>query len=448
MTIKTLTGPSIQDALAKARRELGDDVVLLESTSATADGPAEIAVAIDPPVGDRKTASASKGNVPKPPGDGGSMSVPDTGLEDQSPLGAGLETDGGLTDGAGNGENGLPDGADGPLDGPPGNDGSGGGRDFEQVLEREKSLGRGQIFSNSEAQDRRGEGRAARPDRSAGSSFGGGGRRRGSPRSKTARRWAQHPLYKALLDKGLKPDTVTRLFDELSDRGVDPTGNFPGEMRWACAKLLFRRIEVAGPDQTRDNLLLMGPGGAGKTSLILKMATHDRLLAGGPPIVVHLRPESDRLADYQNPTSLYKKHGVPVRNVRTREDLDQALRHTERFGRVLIDTPPLPLPLEKGRSVLRRVQSILRPLRPLTVHFVVDATRALHNLDASVLSHLPVRPSAVAMTHLDEVAKWGRFVEWLITLNLPIQFVSGGADVPEAARTFSLEWFVEHVMDL
>lgn len=447
MTVKTLTGPSIQDALAKARRELGDDVVLLESTSATADAPAEIAVAIDPPVGDRQTTAASKGTVPKPPGDGESMSVPDTGLGEQTPLGAGLETERGLTDGFGNGGNGLSDAPDGSPDGSSGNEGSS-GRDFEQVLEREESLGRGQIFSNSEAQDRRREGRANRPDQGAGSSFGGEGQRRGHPRSKPAKRWAQHPLYKALVDKGLKPDTVVRLFDDLSDRGVDPTGNFPGEMRWACAKLLFQRIDVAGPDQRRDNLLLMGPGGAGKTSLILKMATHDRLLVGGTPIVVHLQPEADRLADYQNPTSLYEKFGVPVRNVRTREDLDQALRHTERFGRVLIDTPPLPLPLDKGRSVLRRIQSILRPLRPLNVHFVVNATRALHNLDATVLSHLPVRPSAVAMTHLDEVSTWGRFVEWLIALNLPIQFVSGGSDVPEAARAFSLEWFVENVMDL
>jgi hypothetical protein len=52
------------------------------------------------------------------------------------------------------------------------------------------------------------------------------------------------------------------------------------------------------------------------------------------------------------------------------------------------------------------------------------------------------------MTHLDEVSTWGRLVEWLIALDLPLQFVSGGPDVPEGARVFSLEWFVEDVMDL
>jgi flagellar biosynthesis protein FlhF len=445
MTVKTLTGPSIQDALAQAREEFGDDVVLMESTPASEDGPAKIAVAVDPPVADTETAATSRGSVPKPSGNGGSMAVPDSGSEDKG-ASSGLGEDGMHTTESGDGESGFSSGLAGSGDSS--DDDLPTSQDFGEVLEREQGPGRGQIFSNSEGEGRdRGAG-ADRADQSRDRSFEREANHRSGFRSVNEKRWSQHPLYEVLREKGLKSDTVTRLFNELSERGVDPTSKFPGELRWACAKLLFQRIEVLGPDRGRDNLMLVGPGGAGKTSLLLKMATHDRLLVGGKPMVIHLEPASGRVTDYQNPTSLYERFGVPVRNVRTKEDLGQAMRHTERFGRVLIDTPPLPLPLKEGRPILRRVQSILRPLRPLNIHFTLNATRALDNLDATILPHLPVRPTAVAMTHLDEVSTWGRLIEWLITVNLPIQFVSGGSDVPDGARAFSLEWFVENVMDL
>ena len=449
MTVKTLTGKSIQDALAKAREKLGDDVVLMESTPATDDAPAEIAVAIDPPVADRAKTPSSNGAVPKPPsGDGGSM-TPETNLTTKGGSSAGPNTQDLSTSGGGSGESGFASYLDQSSGDSTDEDTLPDGQDFGRVLEREQQegLGRDQIFSNSEGTEAR---RSTTPHtgRDRASSSRDDGRPRSHPRSENAKRWAKHPLYEVLREKGLKSDTVTRLFNELSARGVDPTSKFPGELRWACAKLLFQRIDVSGPDRGHDNLMLIGPGGAGKTSMILKMATHDRLLVGDQPMVIHLEPESGRVTDYQNPTSLYEKFGVPVRNVRTKEDLGEAMRHTEHFGRVLVDTPPLPLPLKEGRSILRRVQSILRPLRPLDVHFVLDATRALGNLDQTVLPHLPIRPSAVAMTHLDEMTTWGRLIEWLIALDLPIQFASGGSEVPEGARVFSLEWFVEDVMDL
>ena len=50
MKVKTLTGSSIQAALAEARRVFGDDVVLLESFPAQGDRPARITIMADEPV--------------------------------------------------------------------------------------------------------------------------------------------------------------------------------------------------------------------------------------------------------------------------------------------------------------------------------------------------------------------------------------------------------------
>jgi flagellar biosynthesis GTPase FlhF len=98
--------------------------------------------------------------------------------------------------------------------------------------------------------------------------------------------------------------------------------------------------------------------------------------------------------------------------------------------------------------VLRRYRRLLRPLPRPDVHFVVDATRALGGIDEATFARLPLRPTAAAVTHLDEVHDWGQVAEWLIHVDLPVQIVSEGPEVPDGARAFSLRWFVEDVMDL
>lgn len=431
MTVKTLTGSSIQDALAKARSQLGDDVVLMESTPATEDSPAQIAVMVDPSAAETTAQHTSNGHVPKPPSDG-PLPTPKSkqqGNSGSAPSGFGY--------GGGSGAN--PSSADEPSDPSPEE-----GRNFGSMLARERGTGRGRLFPLSDADDEDDLTRTSETDRSSLSTRTG--QRTG--KASGAKRWGSHPLYDVLVDKGLRTDTVTQLFDELSDRGIDLANNPPDDLRWAFAQLLCRRIEVGASDRAQNGLALIGPGGAGKTSLLLKLATHDHLLQRGEPVVLHLQPEVDHGTAYQNPTDLYRQFGVPVQNVRTEDEMGQALARTENFGPVLIDTPPLPLPLDEGRPVLRRFEQLLRPLQPLNVHFVLSATHAFDSLDATTLQHLPVRPDAVSMTHLDEARTWGRVAEWLMTIDLPVRFISKGAKVPDGARAFSLEWFVDDVMDL
>lgn len=446
MTVKTITGPSIQDALAKAREELGDDVVLMESTPAAGGAPAEIAVMID--TADTPGERMPKGRVPKPPSDDGSLPVPDTHSSGTGPSTPGSGTGGGGTQGFGYGDTeGDSSSRPNAPDPSSNNDGERNGRDFSQVLAREQGPGRGRIFPDSESPNERDESKSEGASQNSGSPFVKREEDHTHTPSEDGERWSYHPLYEMLLNKGLQPETATQLFDELADRGINLDDSPPDDLRWAFAQLLCRRIEVADADQNPNNLVVLGPGGAGKTSLILKMATHDRLL-DGEPVVIHLQPSPDHDTAYQNPTSLYQKFGVAVQNVRTEEDMARALRRAESFGPVLVDTPPLSLPLTESRPALHRIESLLQPLRPLDAHFVLSATRALGNLDTAALPHLPVRPSAVSITHLDEAPTWGRVVEWLITLDLPVQFVSEGPQVPDGARAFSLEWFVKDVMNL
>ena len=438
MNVKTLTGSSIQEALAEARAQLGDHVVLVESTPATKDAPAQVTVMADAPAR-APQQQTSRAREPVPVGAG---AVP------KPPAQAAAELRSRRGDTAGGSGFGYGARAVRSQRAPSDAEGS-----FGQALARQRAAGRGRFFPSAgvpgggQADTRREEMLEAQLER-LGERLDGMEQRFGGAIIGSGQRWAAHPLFGELLEQGMRPGTLTKLFGELAERGHDPETDDPDTIRWALAQVLRKRLHVSTPRGSSGALAFIGPGGAGKTALLLKLATHGSFFARRDPAVIVLAPEEEGGTAYQNPTDLYRRFGLPVQNVRSEEEMQQALQRVESFGQVLVDTPPLPLPLAEARPVLCRLERLLRPLMPLDVHFALSATHAFGGFDADVLKRLPVTPSAMALTRLDEAPGWGRVAEWLMTLELPVQFVSDSPRVPEGARAFSPTWFVEEMMGL
>jgi flagellar biosynthesis GTPase FlhF len=444
MDVKTFTDSSIQAALEKARHKLGDQVVLVESTPATEDAPARVAVMVDEPTKETSPQrERSWGHVPKP-----SEAAPSTTKTAPDPEGPATPD--------------VPTGDDGT--GADDGDSTAASR-FQSELaaqsgraqETSQGPGRGRVFPSSPQEEAEssttGDHEAWVESRleELRTRQGGGhdtDRQRPDPGHAGRREWAGHPLFESLLDGGLRSRTATSLFDDLAARGVDPDESPRDDLHWALAQVLCRRIQTDPSGPETGVLALVGPSGAGKTSLALKLAVHDRMFGAQDTAVIHLLPDEEHHSSYQNPTDLYRRFGLPVRSVRTEEDMAKALSSIRDFEQVVVDTPPLPMPLVDARPVLRRFARLLRPLPAPAVHFVVDATRALGGLEETSLSDLPLSPTAAAVTHLDEVYRWGQVAEWLLHVDLPVQLVSEGPEVPDGARAFSLQWFVEDVMDL
>lgn len=442
MDVKTFTDSSIQAALEKARHKLGDQVVLVESEPATENAPARIAVMIDEPAEQAAPATErSWGHVPKPSSEAAAPTAEAVadGTDEPRSTNSEQRSDEGTLDASTKASQFRSE-----LEA---RSGSGGGSSGQ-------GAGRGRVFPSapSEKGDSPGTGDheawvESRLEKLR--SRQGGSPKRGRRTESESRSWTAHPLFMSLVEDGIRPQTATALFEDVTERGVDPDDSPRDELHWALAQVMCRRIQTEDLRQDARALALVGPSGAGKTSLALKLAVHDRMFGAQETAVIHLLPEEGRSSySYQNPTDLYRRFGLPVRSVRTEEDMAKALNCTDNFPQVVIDTPPLPMPLSEARPVLRRFQRLLRPLSTPAVHFVVDATRALGGFDEAGFSQLPLRPTAAAVTHLDETYSWGQVAEWLIHVDLPVEVVSDGPEVPDGARPFSLRWFVDDVMNL
>lgn len=259
--------------------------------------------------------------------------------------------------------------------------------------------------------------------------------------------WTANPLFACLLNQGMRPAGVTKTFDVLAQKGYRPDTN-PETLKWAVAQEFRRSLDFSASKQNSGAHVFVGPSGAGKTSLLLKLASHPGFFGRRETAVVVIEPEDGDTAFHHSPVELFRVHGLPVQSVRTVDEMRRAILRVQHFDHILIDTPPMPLPHAAARKVLGHVKRLVDPIMPLRVQFVLNATCSLDRFDKAFVHGLALRPEMVALTHLDETEGWGRIAEWLMAVEMPVQFVSTGPSVPDGVASFSPTWFVEEMMAL
>src|SRR5690625_6548997 len=85
--------------------------------------------------------------------------------------------------------------------------------------------------------------------------------------------------------------------------------------------------------------------------------------------------------------------------------MHQAVARLDGFDHVFVDTPGLPWHPREMRDALAALKPLMECLVPVQTHFVIDATRALEEVDIDILRRMPVSPDIVALTHIDETAR-------------------------------------------
>jgi flagellar biosynthesis protein FlhF len=438
MHVKTLTGSSIHAALIEARKLFGDEVVLLESTPPQHNQPARITVVTDQPdpvsapprihpVIEPRLATRPSSAVPQPepvPVTAGSgfgypaadryrhtpvmvaptMAVPTPATA--RPAEAPRPGRGSLF----------------PASPPTGVSATPSWKPLEQMLESQM----GRLETRLEAIERR-----------LGEAIIG-----------TAHRWTAHPLYAFLLEKGFQPATATRLFDALAEKGHQPEAH-TDELRWALAQEMRRLLNIPMPKHAVGTKLFIGPPGAGKTSLILKLLRSEQFFGNRLTTVISiLPPNEDHDLPWQSGIELYRRLEVPVQEVATPHAMFQALSRARRFDCILIDTPPLPLQAPAARQTLLHLKQMASAIVPFQVQLVLNANRVLDSFTPAWLEQMHLRPHALTLTHLDETPGLGRLADWLLRMKMPVQFLSNGLCLTDSVQAFTPTWLVEQILEL
>jgi len=258
--------------------------------------------------------------------------------------------------------------------------------------------------------------------------------------------YASHPAFQQLVQTGISTSTVAGWFGSIIKEGIDPydqTSVFMSKL----SGIIRDAIRCETDRQIQKYLLFTGPAGAGKTQLIMKLAQHPEFMKNKNIAVVSLLPQSAATSPYYTILRPFcEDYSIPFYTIKTGVDVAEMQEEWETYDHVLIDSPSISTQQESSFRQYWKIRQILASLKPLEVHYVVNASlNKFYFKESSAINH-PLQPDFIAITHLDEVSQWGPIIPFMKEMGCPARFVSNGDTLPDSLHKFDPTWFAQNVL--
>lgn len=237
-------------------------------------------------------------------------------------------------------------------------------------------------------------------------------------------------LCRLLIGQGVRPSTAESLGGELV-RSVTASARLdPEEIREAFRAHLAKRIRASGPllagrgDRTVS--LLLGPSGAGKTSVVTKLAAHYRLEEKKSVAIITF--DTYREAAVEQLRMYATVLGVPFASALSPRQVRDGLRRHAHADLVLIDMPGIGQHEVAAAGELHR---LLRDESEVDTHLVLPAAMRESDLLRIVerAGELPLL--RLLFTKLDETGSFGTIFELAHQTGAPLSYWTAGQRVPE-----------------
>ena len=173
-------------------------------------------------------------------------------------------------------------------------------------------------------------------------------------------------------------------------------------------------------------IALVGPTGVGKTTTIAKLAAAYKLRHGKS--VALITSDTYRIAAVDQLRTYAGIIGLPIRVVMTAAEMESAVHEFSEYDVVLIDSA--------GRSQnaterLSELADLLAAAAPHEIHLVLSATASEEVLVRTAQAFSVVKPNRVILTKLDETVNFGVVVNIAHRLCAAFSFVTTGQDDPD-----------------
>ncbi|MEO8019905.1 MAG: flagellar biosynthesis protein FlhF [Pseudomonadota bacterium] len=248
------------------------------------------------------------------------------------------------------------------------------------------------------------------------------------------------PLQAAMLKELARLGLSNELSQSLA-RKIPENLNFTAARRFALATIA-RTIQVTGDRWLEDGgrVAFAGPAGAGKTTLIAKLAAR-WVLRHGPRRIALVSADAVRIGAHEQMHMLGRLLGVTAHTVYDIAELPELLAGLAGQRLVLIDTAGAsPRDPELARR-LRLLQQMQGSAGKLENAIVLPASAQAGAIDEVLNRFALAQPTAVCITKIDEAVSLGGILSALVRTKLPAAYVSDGQRVPEdlePARAHSL----------
>lgn len=173
-------------------------------------------------------------------------------------------------------------------------------------------------------------------------------------------------------------------------------------------------------------LALVGPTGAGKTTVAAKLALH-RAVFGSRKVGL-LTLDTYRVGALEQMQQYAEVTNLPLEVLYDAREIPAAMKRLEDRDVVIVDTPGRS---PRARDANGQWQALLRALAPDEVHLVLPATLRPDAVSAVAQSLSACRCTHALLTKVDELHDERAIADVAARVDLPIRWIGDGQTVPE-----------------
>jgi flagellar biosynthesis protein FlhF len=239
---------------------------------------------------------------------------------------------------------------------------------------------------------------------------------------------AGEDLYRELVRADVAPDLARRLAERAA--GEDPACPASRHVLARALETLVSispRLGAPRKDAERARVAaLVGPAGAGKTSMLIKLAARYGL--GARRSCQLLSADTSRIGAAEELRSYAAILGVGCEIHETVRALEHGIEECRRKHLILIDTPGFG---GKDLGPGQELAEFLASQPEIDVHLVLPATARAADLKRMLERFAAFEPDQLIFTRLDECTTSGGLLTAAAESGLPISFLSDGQTIPD-----------------
>lgn len=253
-------------------------------------------------------------------------------------------------------------------------------------------------------------------------------------------------LYNTMLESEVDEKYANQIVDE-----VDVTGqsNLPFDyiLGNVYQKMILKFGRAEGITQTEGHpriVVFMGPTGVGKTTTIAKIASN--YVVEEKRKVALLTADTYRIAAVDQLRTYANILEVPFRVIYSEEDTKEAIEEFGDYDYIFVDTAGHSHQNEEQLGHTKNLVEILQENGDSQVFLVLSATTKYRDLLKIVSRYNQITDFQLIFTKLDETEVLGNLLNLKLYTDKPIAFVTYGQNVPNDIELFNPQKAVKQIL--
>mgnify|MGYP001078035958 CR=1 FL=1 len=253
-------------------------------------------------------------------------------------------------------------------------------------------------------------------------------------------------LYNTMLDNEVNEQYANQIIDEIEKINKQ---NLPFDYTLAniYQKMILKFGKQEGltpPEKGPKMVFFIGPTGVGKTTTIAKIAS--RYIVDEKKKVALITADTYRIAAAEQLRTYAGILEVPFRIVYSREEIGEAYRDFIGYDYVFVDTSGHSYQNEEQKETMKGIVHSVDGTAEKEVFLVLSATTKYRDLLKIVDAYTEVTDYKLIFTKLDETSAYGNLLNVKLYTGAALSYVTCGQNVPDDLEDFNPQKTVKQLL--